>query len=46
MEALVGVTMALNALWDVVKYLEKDKDGQYPDTRITDIRVIIKEKEG
>jgi cyclic pyranopterin phosphate synthase len=45
MEALVGVTTALNTLWDVVKYLEKDKDGQYPDTRITDIHVIIKEKD-
>ena len=45
MEALVGVTTALNTLWDVVKYLEKDKDGQYPDTRITDIHVISKEKE-
>ncbi len=45
MEALVGVTIALNTLWDVVKYLEKDKDGQYPNTRITDIHVIIKEKE-
>lgn len=45
MEALVGVTIALNTLWDVVKYLEKDKNGQYPNTRITDIHVIIKEKE-
>ena len=44
MEALVGVTMALNTLWDVVKYLEKDEEGQYPSTRITDIRVIRKEK--
>ena len=44
MEALVGVTIALNTIWDMVKYLEKDKKGQYPDTRITDIRVIKKEK--
>jgi len=44
MEALVGVSMALNTVWDMVKYLEKDKDGQYPDTRITDIRVTLKEK--
>lgn len=44
MEALVGVTMALNTLWDVVKYLEKDKEGQYPSTRISDVRVIRKEK--
>ena len=46
MEALVGVTMALNTLWDVVKYLEKDEEGQYPGTRITDIRVLKKEKLG
>ena len=44
MEALVGVTMALNTLWDMVKYLEKDVDGQYPATRISDIRVIHKRK--
>jgi cyclic pyranopterin phosphate synthase len=44
MEALVGVAAALNTVWDMVKYLEKDADGQYPDTRITDIRVLSKEK--
>jgi len=44
MEALVGVSMALNTIWDMVKYLEKDEMGQYPGTRITDIRVIKKEK--
>ncbi len=44
MEALVGVTMALNTLWDMVKYLEKDEGGQYPSTRISDVRVIRKEK--
>jgi cyclic pyranopterin phosphate synthase len=44
MEALVGVTMALNTVWDMVKYLEKDEGGQYPGTRITDIRVLRKEK--
>jgi cyclic pyranopterin phosphate synthase len=45
MEALVGVSIALNTLWDVVKYLEKDDGGQYPYTEITDIRVVKKEKE-
>ncbi|MBN1102185.1 MAG: cyclic pyranopterin monophosphate synthase MoaC [Deltaproteobacteria bacterium] len=45
MEALVGVSMALNTIWDMVKYLEKDREGQYPATRITDIRVLRKEKE-
>jgi cyclic pyranopterin phosphate synthase len=44
MEALVGVSVALNTLWDMVKYLEKDEQGQYPGTRITDIRVLHKEK--
>jgi len=44
MEALVGVTMALNTVWDMVKYLEKDEGGQYPGTRITDVRVLKKEK--
>jgi len=27
-----------------VKYLEKDENGQYPDTRITDIKVLSKKK--
>ncbi len=44
MEALVGVSVALNTIWDMVKYLEKDERGQYPGTMITDIRVIKKEK--
>ncbi len=44
MEALVGVSMALNTIWDMVKYLEKDRDGQYPGTRITDIKVLSKKK--
>jgi len=45
MEALVGVSVALNTLWDMVKYLEKDNIGQYPFTEITDIRVVKKVKE-
>ena len=45
MEALVGATMALNTIWDMVKYLEKDQKGQYPSTRITDIKVLKKEKQ-
>ncbi len=44
MEAIVGVSAALNTLWDMVKYLEKDGEGQYPFTRIDDIRVVRKEK--
>lgn len=46
MEALVGVTAALLNAWDMVKYLEKDSRGQYPDTVITDIRVTRKHKGG
>ncbi|MCP4682256.1 MAG: cyclic pyranopterin monophosphate synthase MoaC [Desulfobacterales bacterium] len=44
MEALIGVSIALNTLWDMVKYLEKDDMGQYNSTMIADIRVIKKEK--
>ncbi|RLB41086.1 MAG: cyclic pyranopterin monophosphate synthase MoaC [Deltaproteobacteria bacterium] len=44
MEALVGVAGALNTIWDMVKYLEKDHAGQYPTTIITDIRVLRKIK--
>lgn len=44
MEALVGLTTALNTIWDMVKYLEKDEKGQYPTTYIGNIRVIEKIK--
>jgi cyclic pyranopterin monophosphate synthase len=44
MEALTGVSVALLTVWDMVKSAEKDKDGQYPVTSITDIRVIEKKK--
>lgn len=43
-EALAGVSKALLTVWDMVKYLEKDEEGQYPDTKITDIRVVEKKK--
>jgi len=43
-EAIVGVSTFLNVIWDMTKYIEKDEQGQYPNTRITDIRVINKEK--
>ncbi len=46
MEAIVGVCTALFTIWDMVKYLEKDRDGQYPTTKITDIRVLKKVKYG
>ena len=44
MEALVGTSICLNTIWDMVKYLEKDGAGQYPTTRITDIKVVKKVK--
>ncbi|MEM2127744.1 MAG: cyclic pyranopterin monophosphate synthase MoaC [Candidatus Bathyarchaeia archaeon] len=44
MEALTGATAALLTIWDMVKYLEKDEEGQYPSTRIKEIRVVEKRK--
>ena len=44
MEAITGVSVALLTIWDMVKAVEKDDDGQYPNTRISDIKVIKKEK--
>lgn len=45
MEALTGVSAALLTIWDMVKKYEKDDKGQYPFTRISDIRVVLKSKE-
>jgi cyclic pyranopterin phosphate synthase len=44
MEALAGVAAALLTIWDMVKYLEKDGEGQYPSTAIDGIRVVEKRK--
>lgn len=44
MEALEGVTTGLNVVWDMVKSAEKDDAGQYPNTVITGVRVLEKEK--
>jgi len=44
MEALTGVSAALLNILDLVKYLEKDQNGQYPTAKITDIRVLEKRK--
>ena len=44
MEALTGVSVALLTIWDMVKYLEKDERGQYPDTEIVSIKVLEKVK--
>ncbi|CAJ37452.1 cyclic pyranopterin monophosphate synthase MoaC [Methanocella arvoryzae] len=45
MEALTGVSVALLTIWDMVKSAEKDSTGNYPETRITDIKVVHKIKE-
>ncbi len=44
MEALMGVNIALLNIWDVVKMYEKDFDGQYPLTAITEVKVDEKIK--
>jgi cyclic pyranopterin monophosphate synthase len=46
MEALVGATVALLTVWDMVKYLEKDGRGLYPRTSLGPVRVESKEKRG
>ncbi len=45
MEALTGASVALLTVWDMVKSVEKDENGQYPSTRISDIVVSEKRKE-
>ncbi|MGI0071550.1 MAG: cyclic pyranopterin monophosphate synthase MoaC, partial [Thermoplasmata archaeon] len=45
MEALVGASIALLTVWDMVKYLEKDDRGLYPRTSLGPVRVVTKEKE-
>ena len=44
MEALTAAAVSLLSVWDMVKYLEKDRRGQYPRTRIADLRVVSKKK--
>ncbi len=44
MEALSGVSAGLLCAWDMLKPFEKDEYGQYPSTRIQEIRVISKKK--
>jgi cyclic pyranopterin phosphate synthase len=46
MEALTAVSVALLNIWDMVKKLEKDEKGLYPITRIENIIVETKIKEG
>lgn len=44
MEALTGVCAGLLCVWDMVKSLEKDEDGQYPEARIEEVQVLEKRK--
>ena len=44
MEALTGVSAALLTIWDMVKSVEKDESGNYPNTSIQNIRVLEKLK--
>jgi cyclic pyranopterin monophosphate synthase len=44
MEALVGASVALLTVWDMVKYLEKDGRGLYPRTSLGPVRVVTKRK--
>jgi len=45
MEALCGVTAGLLCAWDMLKSNEKNIDGQYPDTKIVNIKILEKNKE-
>ena len=45
MEALCGVSAGLLCAWDMLKSIEKNSFGQYPDTGIEGIRVLEKNKQ-
>jgi cyclic pyranopterin phosphate synthase len=45
MEALTAVSVGLLTVWDMTKQYEKDQNGQYPSTAITDIHVVNKFKQ-
>jgi len=44
MEALTATSVALLTIWDMVKKYEKDESGNYPNTKISNIRVVSKIK--
>lgn len=46
MEALMGATVGLLTVWDMVKYLEKDARGLYPETALRSVKVRTKQKGG
>ena len=44
MEALTAASVYLLTIWDMVKPLEKDNQGQYPNTSIEQIKIQRKIK--
>lgn len=44
LEAIMGVMVGLLTVFDMCKYLEKDQEGQYGTTNISNIRVVEKFK--
>lgn len=44
MEALTAACAALLTIWDLAKPMEKDRDGQYPSTRLEALHVVQKVK--
>ena len=44
MEALTAVSVVLLTIWDMSKQYEKDAEGQYPTTVITNVTVLRKVK--
>ncbi len=44
MEAITGVSAGLLCALDMVKSFEKDDDGQYRNTEISDMKIIEKQK--
>ncbi|BCU70499.1 cyclic pyranopterin monophosphate synthase MoaC [Stygiolobus caldivivus] len=44
MEALTATSIVLLTIWDMVKKYEKDPQGQYPETEISNIKVLSKSK--
>jgi len=45
MEALLGCSVAILTVWDMVRPYEKDKVGMYPETMIEGIKVVKKSRE-
>ncbi len=44
MEAITGVVGGLLCVLDMVKFLEKDENGQYQNTSITELKILEKYK--